>query len=123
MQIRQWFSDEWKEVRSKVKYDIYKWSVFWLGAFVVTSGAYFVHRIWHVPEWAPYAVVFILSLFAFLWMSRYASTATGTNPSNLSVSPTQVEGPVDPKKPNLRVERKLCSLCEGIKFQMTSMSF
>ncbi len=99
MQIRRWLNDEWKEIKGKVKYDIYKGVVFWLGAFVITSGAYFVHKIWH-SEWVPYAAVFILSLFAFIWMSRYAS-----KPSNSpSASPTRFKESVEPKKPNLRAE-------------------
>jgi|SRR5712664_4121538 len=70
MGIRQWLKNEWEDIKGHFKYDIYKWA---LGGVVVASGAYLVHKFQHLPDWLPYAVVFVLAVAVLFWLSKQQS--------------------------------------------------
>jgi hypothetical protein len=64
---------EYRKIESHVKYDLYKWGTFTAGGTLIAVGAWLVHKISWLPDWAAYAAAFVLALFAFIWFSgRFA---------------------------------------------------
>ncbi len=70
MQIKVFIRKEWEQVKPNVKYDFYKWSFFVVGGLIIALGAYVVHLFRGLPNWAPYAVAFVLSIVIFITLNR-----------------------------------------------------
>jgi hypothetical protein len=76
--VKDFIKSEWSEVKGDLKYDLYKWGTITVGGAMVALGAYLTHKISWFPDWVPYLVAFILTMFAFMWSSKRLSRSTQT---------------------------------------------
>jgi hypothetical protein len=83
---------EWGEIRSHFKYDIYKWGAVTTIGIMLAIGAWLLHKILWLPDWAPYLAVFVFALIAFIWFSKRLGSpvqSTGSTPSQDITPPAE----------------------------------
>ena len=76
---------EWGQIRSQFKYDIYKWGAVTTVGTILAIGAWLLHKISWLPDWAPYLAVFVFALIAFVWFSK----RLGSPVQRISNTPSQ----------------------------------
>jgi hypothetical protein len=76
---------EWSQIKSHFKYDIYKWGTVTTVGTMLAIGAWLLHKISWLPDWAPYLAVFVFALIAFIWFSN----RLGAPVQSVSSTPSQ----------------------------------
>ncbi len=87
------WQSHWLDIRGNFKYDLIKKGSLFLGALVIAFGGFVVHKLSPIiPDWVPFAVVFVLATVAFFWVSSRLSKPTSPSPasqtSNTAITPS-----------------------------------
>lgn len=67
MGLMDWVRREWGDIKGNAKWDLYKV----VGAAVIASGAYLVHRLKYGPDWLPYAMGLTLAVLVIFRMGTW----------------------------------------------------
>jgi hypothetical protein len=101
MQFSKYLKREWQEIRADFKYDLYKWLALTVGASMLALLTWLLRKVPRLPEWGPPGILFLVALFAFVFL---ASRLSAPSPAVATHPPAFPSQPTDTKNPNLRAE-------------------